>query len=344
MKNSRWIVFSLSVLSLTTIVEAQQPFALMRGLNSTLRQELYPISDLCDYKIYTFVAADYSPRQTAPYANGSIKHSRGWNATYGLAYKFCSFWTLGIAGSYNNNFYKQRFNQDKFRTEFRSWTFSVLSGMEFCHGYLNGIFNVGWMKFDNINRYFEIDSQKWKAQGRPDGRQYDFLVEGGWYFWDWCNIKLGPIATIEYQWVDIDGYREHGASINNRRYKHQHARSFVTGIGLETLIFFPCAPDWYQECYYQQDCPPGFSIKLFLAANEEWVNNSGHVKFRPFNNVDAPYENGPKYQKRTFFGSGGVNLTNTFLNGIILSVGYRGYWGGHHMTEHNFTANLICPL
>jgi hypothetical protein len=338
------IASALAVLSLTTIVEAVQPFALMRGLNATIRQELYPISDLCDYKLYAFAAGNYAPKLIAPHVNGKIEDSRAWNGTYGLTYKFCSFWSLGLAGSYNTNSFKQQFNQGKFHTEFRTWALSAFSGMEFCHGYINGIFNAGWLRFDHINRHFEIDSRKLTARGHADGMQYDALLEGGWYFWDYCNFRLGPIATIEYQWVDIEGYRERGASTNNLQYKHQHARSFVTGIGVESVIFFPCVPDCCQETCYAQDCPPGFSIKVFLAANEDWVNKTIKIKFRQRNLDGAPFESWPIYKDRTFFGSGGINLSNTFLNGVIFSLGYRGYWGMHHMVEHNISASLICPL
>jgi len=325
---------------------AEQPFALMRGLNAVLRQELYPISDLCDCRLYTFLSGNYAPQQEAPFINGKARDTSGWNGTLGFAYKFCSYWTLGLAGSYNQNNFENRFATGRSEVDLRSWMVSLFSGMEFCHGYFNGIFNVGFMKFDDISRRFTIGPQKWKARGDTDGMQYDILFEGGWYFWDCCNFKFGPIATIEYQRADVDGYREHGASYNNLQYKHQHANSFVTGIGLEGLMWFPCGGNCCEEpsCDCEEDCPPGYSITAFLSVNEDWIHNTRRVHFRQISLGDAPFGQWPIYQKRTFFGSGGINLTKTFNNGAIFSVGYRGDWGQHHMGEHNIIANLTFPL
>lgn len=349
MKNSKWIAPTLALVCLTScnflfasiLEEAPvawgqlgvQPFALMRGLNATLRQELYPISEICECKLYTFIAGNYAPEQRAPYINGRIRGSHAWNAAFGIAYKFFSFWTLGLAGSYNWNTFERRFKQGRSHTDFRSLGLSVLSSMEFCHGYFNGIGNVGWLRYDKIRRHFQTGPQKWVAKGKTNGMQYDFLFEGGWYFLDFCHFRFGPIATIEYQWDHVDGYSEHFASYNNLQYKRQDVDSFVTGIGLETVIFTSC-----------EDCPPGFSVKVFIAANEDWVNHNRHVKFRQLRFVGAPFEKRRINQKRTFFGSGGINLTKTFCNGAILSVGYRGYLGQHHMAEHNVSVSALCPF
>ncbi len=314
---------------------AVQPFALMRGQNAVLRQELYPIVDICEGQLYPFISGSYIPDETAPFPYGKTPDTSGWNGTLGLAYRALPHWTVGVAGSYNQNFFEDRHKIGKCDFNLDSWVVSLLSGMHIDRGYLNGIFNAGFMKFDDITRHFSIGPKNWKARGDTHGMQYDVMVEGGWYFFRNDDCQMGPIATVEYQYAGINGYREHSASYNNLQFKHQHVNSFVTGLGLEALIWSP----------WKDSCAPGFSMKMFLAANEDWVRGKRHVQFRQQSlGGGAPWGNWPIYQERTFFGSGGISFTNTFKNGAIFTFGYRGNWGQNHMQEHNITASITFPV
>ncbi|HSX04688.1 MAG TPA: autotransporter domain-containing protein [Rhabdochlamydiaceae bacterium] len=315
---------------------AAQPLAVMRGQNAVLRQELYPITTLCVGQVYPFFSGSYIPAEKAPFAKDSGDGS-GWNATAGVAYRYLCEWTLGIAGGYNRNFFEDHNTLGKCTFDLNSWIVSFFSDMQIGHGYFNGIISVGWMKFDDIERKFSIGPKTWHAKGDTSGMQYDALFEGGWFCLRKGMFQMGPIATLEYQHDDIHGYTEHNASYNDLQYKEQHINSLIAGVGLEALISNAC------KC--SNDCVPGFSMTLFLAANEEFFNSKRTIKFRQqIIGPDAPYGNWPISQDWTFFGSYGLNMTYSWQNKALFSWGYRGNIGQHGMFEQNLTANVTFPL
>ena len=314
---------------------AAQPMAMMRNQNAVLRQQLYPIAELCEKQLYPFISGSYAPTEAAPFAGGKAHDTSGWNGTIGLAFKTLPHWTLGVAGSYNQNSFDDHHKFGKCEADIHAWVVSLLSGFQEDRGYLNAILNAGFVRYDDIERHFTIGPRKWKTHGDSHGMHYDVLVEGGWYFFRNEDCQFGPIATLEYQTLNIDRYDEHHASYNNLRYKSQHKHSFVTGLGLEALIWNP----------WRDTCASGFTMKIFLSANEDWANRTKHVQFRQRSlGRNAPYGKWPIYNERTFFGSGGISVTKTFDNGVILSTGYRGNWGQNHMNENSITANLTFPL
>ena len=314
---------------------AAQPFAMMRNQNAVLRQELYPVAELCIDQLYPFMSGSYMPTESAPFAGGKAHDTSGWNGTFGFAYRPLKHWTVGVAGSYNQNSFEDHHKIGKCEADIHSWVVSLLSGFQKDRGYLNGFFNAGFVRFDDLERHFYVGPQNWKAKGDTHGMHYDVLFEGGWYFFRNADCQIGPIANIEYQTVSLNGYKEHHADYNNLQFKGQHNHSLVTGLGIETLIWNP----------WMHSCASGFTMKMFLSANEDWAGGTRHVKFRQRSLGDeAPYGRWPIYNKRTFFGSGGISVTNTFKNGVIFTVGYRGNWGQNHMNENSITANLSFPL
>jgi hypothetical protein len=311
---------------------AVQPFALMRGQNAVLRQELYPLSSLCVGSVYPFVSGSYTPQEIAPYTEGETPNTSGWNGTVGLAYRCLPHWSVGVAGNYNMNFFEEPDTFGQYTFNMNSWNTAFFSVMQMDRGYLNGVFNIGAIWF-GIDRKFSIGPQNWSANGHTHGIQYDLLFEGGGYFYQNDLLRIGPIATVEYQNVSINGYRERNAQYNDIQYKHQSTNSFVTGIGLEALIWGP-----------KETCFRGFSMELFAGANEEWIHGRRAVYFKQQSLGAAPYGEWPIYQERSLFGSFGLNVAESFNNGVIMHFGYRGNWGQHHMSEQNLTTNVTCAF
>lgn len=307
---------------------AVQPFVVARGQNAVLRQELYPLANLDVGTVYPFIGASYIPQERASFVEGKLPHTHGWNGTVGFGYRCLDHWSIGIAGGYNRNFFEEPDTLGHYTFHLNSWITSLLSGLQFDRGYLNGIFNVGAMWVD-IDRKFCMGPQQWSAKGHTRGIQYDLLLEGGGYFYQSDLLQLGPLATIEYQRAGVNGYSERNAAYNDLQYKHQHANSCVTGIGLEALVLGQNMARFH-----------GFSIELLAQANEEWIHGKRTVYFRQQSLDDAPYGAWPIYRERSLFGSFALNIAKTFSNEILLHVGYRGNWGQHHMSEQNLTMSL----
>jgi outer membrane autotransporter protein len=64
------------------------------------------------------------------------------------------------------------------------------------------------------------------------GRQYTALLAGGYRYYRWCAI-FTPLASLQYSYLSVNKYHEHGAQDLNLHVEGQHYDFLESGLGLK---------------------------------------------------------------------------------------------------------------
>ncbi|MEE4110170.1 MAG: choice-of-anchor F family protein, partial [Halieaceae bacterium] len=83
-------------------------------------------------------------------------------------------------------------------------------------GQLNMRFALGFQSMDyDITRNISFGARNETATGQTDGTTFYAGVSADWMFASMGGLQYGPMGSLEYYNVDVDGYRETGAGIFN---------------------------------------------------------------------------------------------------------------------------------
>ena len=97
-------------------------------------------------------------------------------------------------------------------------------------GYVSGYGHLGTSNFSGIERTFMVGAARISETGDSSSTHHGLGVAGGWWF-NLDNIKTGPFASIDWQDVNVDGYREHGSDATAMWFSRQHRQAFVSSLG-----------------------------------------------------------------------------------------------------------------
>ncbi len=311
---------------------AEVPFGVMREQRTTIHQQLVPDQPVHEKSLfYPFVSGSYTPLLIPPMSDSCDDHDiDGGDVTAGFTNRITDSWTVGAAGSYAKTFSKCHEQNNKCEFDLKAGILSVFAGYQKEHGYVNGIFNVAWLNYDDVKRKFFVGPRKEQTHADTKGKDYDAEIYGAYYIWAYPHFKTGPLLDMNYQRLFVEGYKESGAAFGNIRYRGQNNSLFATGLGWEALINYDA---W------------GTNIvtDLFLTANRQWL---GKKRYIHFNERSLPGTHGtwPVKAHRNTYASGGINFSTLFKNRLIFSLGYTFNVGTFEMSEHSLTAGLTLPL
>lgn len=311
---------------------AELPFSVLREQRTNIHQQLAPMQPPHQIRrIYPFVSGSYSPQLLPPFSDSCDGHDTfGGDVCVGLTDRITDAWTVGVAGTYALNSSECHERRNKCEFDLNAGILSLFAGFNRKHGYVNGIFNVAWLDYDDIKRKFHTGPHVSRAHGDTNGIDYDAEVYGAYYIWSYASFRTGPMADLNFQRVMVDGYKESGADFGNLRYKDQGNSIFATGLGWEANANFDFKG-------------VGFFTDLFITANRQWLGKERHIHLAE---VSIPESDGawPVRAPRNTFVSAGINFSTIFKNQLIASIGYTINAGTFDMSEHFFTAGLTMPV
>lgn len=123
-------------------------------------------------------------------------HSEGYDITAGLQKTICNVWTVGIAGSYEQDF--MHFKQSQGTERCNTW-FVGAYGLYRPSCYY-GLFDVAYGNSSNhLKRSIDVGSLHYHANSRPDINYWTVYGELG-FDYNLCNMLVQPFFGIEAGW------------------------------------------------------------------------------------------------------------------------------------------------
>lgn len=326
--------YVFSILSATECYAtlAEVPFGVLREQRTNIHQQMAPMQpDHEKYLVYPFISGNYSPLLLPALSDLCEDHEiSGGDICVGFTDRVGDAWTVGIAGTYSRNSSSCHEGANKCRFDLNAGILSIFGSFDRKHGYVNGIFNVGWLGYESIKRRFAIGPYISHTGGKTHGIDYDAELYGAYYIWSYATLRTGPLVDFNYQRVLIKGYTESGALIGNISYRGQGNTLFSSGLGWEARLDYTVGTT-------------ELVTDLFLTANRQWLEQKRRIHF---NEASLPGTHGawPIHKNANTFASAGFNLSALFSNRLIGSFGYTFNMGSHHMSEQLLTASLTMPI
>lgn len=320
---------------------AEDPFSLFRQQYTSIQQQLFPLQPCHECgTIYPFISGNYAPFLRQHINSIGISKTSGGDITLGLTQKCFENLTVGAAVSYAADHNTGRYAND-FCFDVSSVSGSLFGSLTGCRWYVNGIFSADWLDFSDIKRSFILGPVKQNAHGSTDGQLYGGLINGGYYVYQSeDSFFTGPIASVEYQYIHVDGYKESGAVVGNLEYKKQWNNSLVLGLGWEFDWNYPleCPIEF---CY----APPvvEYGATVSLSANHQYLKGKRDIIFREIS-LSGVWGAWPVQMDRSTYVSGIANFYAEFSNDMVFSLGYFFNTGSFSMSEHRITAGITLPF
>lgn len=95
------------------------------------------------------------------------------------------------------------------------------------HFFVNGALSYHFYNFHEINRTLQFVHGKAKASTDAHGPELD--LSGGYFFFV-GNWTTGPLASLDYQFLDVANYKESGGGSLNLQMPRQHQNSLLSKI------------------------------------------------------------------------------------------------------------------
>jgi uncharacterized protein YhjY with autotransporter beta-barrel domain len=102
--------------------------------------------------------------------------------------------------------------------------------------YIDGIFSYGRNWYDN-HRLITIGTDQRKAYSKHDGDLFSAYLQGGYYF-DFKKWLIGPFTSLQYMYLDEEGFKERGAGSVSLRIDDRQTDSFISELGLRLTRVF----------------------------------------------------------------------------------------------------------
>lgn len=312
---------------------SEEPFGVLRGQNSAIRQQLYPNQTChCLNKIYTFVNGTFSPKLALPRSEfGGQSDAIGGHALLGFSDRVSRSWTVGAAGGYSiYAFEKSDSKPNNIKFDLQAGSLILFSGFDRPCGYLNFVLDFAWLFFDDIKRKFNIGIVNEQTHSSTHGIDYDAEIYGSYYFFRGCFYKTGPTIDLNYQKDFVNGYKESGADAGNLEFKKQSNSILTSGLGWEVQFF-----NHFRSTNLTTD--------LYLIFNRQWFHQNRIITFHEITVPDVWGEI-PIQRHRMNFLSGGINFNAQFCRGKVFSAGYSFNVGTFNTEEHFINLSLTIPI
>lgn len=126
--------------------------------------------------------------------------------------------------------------------------------------YLNGLVGGAWHAYD-VDREIEFGTVDRTARGNPDAGEFDLALATG-YDIKAGNFTLGPVTSMQYTYVGVQGFQENGADSLNLDVNPYNASSLLYSLGAQAA--------------YRWEIGKNFAITPMLSASwqHEFMQNA----------------------------------------------------------------------
>lgn len=320
---------------------AEDSFSLFRQQTVSLQQQLFPLQPLQGCGVTaTFISGNYAPLLKHHVNSAGNQSTSGGNITLGVTHGFSDRITLGTAINYTADHDEGAYYND-FSYDLSNLSGSIFGDYSSEKWYVNAFFSGGWLDFSRVKRSFWLGPEKLNTHAKTDGQLYGGLLNSGYYLYHYGDVfYTGPTASVEYQHITVNGYKESGAAIGNLEFQRQRNQSLVVGLGWEFDWNFP------QEIPLEIGFVPPvtqYGSTASLSVNHQCLRSKREILFRE-TSLSSVWGAWPVLLDRSTYISGIANLYTEFSNAMIFNLGYFFNAGSFSMSEHRITAALSFPF
>lgn len=158
--------------------------------------------------------------------------SDGLGVNLGSSYRLSEEWRLGLALGLQ----EQTLEVDETDSEYdlRSYLLSAFAQYQQGRLWADASLSLGHLDYSDLNRQFALGIAQRSEKGDSDGQLWALSGRLGY---DLANADTGwrvsPFLSADYAKVDVDGYREDGASATALNFADQQRDSTRLGLGLQ---------------------------------------------------------------------------------------------------------------
>ncbi|MDA7084818.1 autotransporter domain-containing protein [Pseudomonas sp. SA3-5] len=158
--------------------------------------------------------------------------STGLGVNLGSSYRLSEQWRLGLALGLQQQ--SLEVGEADSEYDLRSYLLSAFAQYQQDRLWADASLSLGHLDYSDLNRQFALGVSERSEKGDTDGQLWALSGRLGY---DLANADTGwrvsPFISADYARVDVDGYRERGASSTALNYGDQQRDSTRLGLGLQ---------------------------------------------------------------------------------------------------------------
>jgi outer membrane lipase/esterase len=175
-----------------------------------------------------YTSYDYDPSTLDPTARSPGNDNKAHTLTVGGDRQYSDSLTAGIALGYSWN--KSDFGGNSGGFKLDAGMLSAYAAYQAPHFYGGALATVGDLDFYDIQRNIVLGAATRIESGSTKGTQQALSLIGG-YMFDGPRFRHGPVASLAYQRIRVDGYAETGSNSTTMTFDRQERQSFVSSLG-----------------------------------------------------------------------------------------------------------------
>jgi len=269
-----------------TSILAEVPLHLVRGHANGIENHLRAMHRFAQRGKYVpFISGGYSYLDVDDTDEAPGYDNRHYGLSVGLSYCLTDRFIAGLA--LGHNAMAVDFDDDRGSFDLDGMFLSLLAGYRYGNFILDAVATGGDLDYDDIDRKIRLGPALRTHEGDTGGSYYGVKISLELDLLHKKGLSIGPLAAINYQETDVDGYCEKGSLSTSMKFQDQERKSLLGSVGM----FFT----------YDTRFPFG-SMQFYghMAYEEEFKDDDRFVHAR-VNTLKGSYFRLPAYEPETGF-------------------------------------------
>jgi len=156
-----------------------------------------------------------------------------YGVVLGMDYAFSETWLAGLSFGYASN--DLNFDTNAGDGDIESYFGSLYTGWYRDAFYLESVLTYGSQAYDN-KRNVVVGATRYTAHSDHDGNLYSAYLGSGYNFGD-DGWNVGPFVSLEYLYLDEDGFEESGAGVLNLIVDDRQTDALISQLGVRASSY-----------------------------------------------------------------------------------------------------------
>jgi len=137
--------------------------------------------------------------------------------------------SIGVGGGYAQTWIDRKNHND---TTLQTYDGTLYVSYDPTHWYIDTAFSFDWQQYHDKRR-IDFPGIDRTAKANYGGQEYSALLATGYRFYTKQCIVITPLASLQYSYLHVNKYHEHGAGDLDLHVKRQHYNFLESSLGLK---------------------------------------------------------------------------------------------------------------